>query len=152
MNQNTDQDFRKIAIETRYLLLLSITYIRKKAHIGASEIAIEITTTAIEHNLIEARPPPTGAMLQRWIKNKNPPAWAIKGATLLLTNSTKFEPNEKEQIPFAFTLIDLYPDESSENIFHKIPPNIRTTVPLELLEKAKRAVGKKKSFGGDGIH
>lgn len=152
MNQNTDQDFRKIAIETRYLLLLSLTYIRKKAHVGASEIAMEITTTAIEHNFLEARPPPTGAMLQRWIKNKNPPAWAIKSATLLLTKSTTFEPNEKEQVPFAFTLIELYPDESTENIFHKIAPNIKTNVSLALLEKAKRAVGKKKSLGGDGIH
>lgn len=152
MNQNTDQDFRKIAIETRYLLLLSLTYIRKKARIGASEIAIEIATTAIEHHLIEARPPPTGAMLQRWIKNKNPPAWAIKSATLLLTNTDTFEPNEKEQVPFAFTLIELYPDESFEIIFHKMPPNIKTNMPLELLEKATRAVGEKKSFGGDGIH
>lgn len=150
MNESSPPDFRITALETRYLLLLAITHIRKKSHFGASEIAMEITTNAINNHLIEPRKPPTGAMLQRWIKNKNPPAWAIKSATLLLKDSMTFNPTENEKIPFSFTLAELYPDKSIDEIFEKIPSNLKPNISLDMLEKAKRAIGEKKVSDGNG--
>lgn len=148
MNQSSERDFRKIALETRHLLLLAITHLRKKENIGASKISVEITENAIKNHLIEPRKPPTGAMIQRWIKNKNPPAWAVKSTTILLKNSTIFEPNENEKIPLAFTLTELYYDESPNNIYQQLPTNLQTNLSLDVLEKAKLAVGKKKFSGG----
>ncbi len=139
MNQHSFQDFRKTALETRYLLLLAITHLRKKNHFGASEIALELTTNAIKHHLLEQREVPTGAMLQRWIKNKNPPAWIIKSATLLLIESSSYKPQENEIIPLSFTFADIYKENSIEEITKKIPVNIKSHLSFDLMEKAIKA-------------
>lgn len=130
-------DFRQTAIQNRYLLLLALRTIRKQQGSGAANTAYEITQESIKRSFVEQREAPAGEMLERWIKNRNPPAWPLKGAAILLAKEPEYSPHsEAEKAGFALTFAEAMPDSSWEELYRELCPGLKTKIGEEIMQQA----------------
>jgi hypothetical protein len=140
-------DFRQAALKHRYILLLALRTIRKRQGEGAANTIYEITQLAIRSGYVEPRAAPAGEMLERWIKNQNPPAWPLKSAAILLARETEYMPrNEQEKAAFALTFAEAMPDKNAQHLHLGLCLNLQKIIDISTLEKAceLRREGQKK--------
>lgn len=130
-------DFRNIGLANRYKLLLALSHRRKRDGSGAANTVFEITTKAIKCDYIQDRETPAGAMLERWIKNRNPPAWAAKATARLLAEAIDYSPQEEaEKLAFSLTLVEALPDQGPEAIYEELPKQLQDSITLGLIQEA----------------
>lgn len=130
-------EFRQTALENRYLLLLALSALRKNQGSGAANTAYEITTQAIKWGYVESRESPAGAMLERWIKNRNPPAWAAKASARILADEVEYTPKSKEeQQAFALMLAEALPDLAAHALISLVNPALSQILDPALIGQA----------------
>ena len=113
---NSSDEFRKVALEHRFELLGSLSFIYRKTGQGASATAYAVTQEAIKQGFVEPRNPVSGAVFDKWIREGNPPAWAVKGALFLLLKESEFSPRVNEMAAVGLTLAELFPDDDAESL------------------------------------
>lgn len=142
----TAEEFRKIALENRYELLRSLSYFGRQAGQGPGATAYAITQEAIKRGFVAQRKPVSGVVLDGWIREKNPPAWAVKGALFLLLDEDEFAPSENEMAAVALTLAELFPDADERQLLSFFHGQLRELPWLDVLKLAcqarKRRIGK----------
>ena len=135
----TPEDFRKIALENRYELLRSLAYFGRQAGQGPAATAYAVTQEAIKRGFVAPRKPVSGAVFDGWIREKNPPAWAIKGALFLLLEEPDFSPTDNEMAAVGLTLAELFPDENEQQLMDFFEGNLRKLPWSEVLSLACQA-------------
>ncbi|MCG8313806.1 MAG: hypothetical protein MI976_11365 [Pseudomonadales bacterium] len=108
----TKDEFRRIALDNRYELLRSLSYFSRRAGQGPASSAYAVTQEAIKRGFVAQRKPVSGIVFDGWIRDKNPPAWAVRGALFLLLDEAAFSPSENEMASIALTLAELFPDKN----------------------------------------
>lgn len=130
-------DFRQTALKNRYRLLLSLSHFKKREGSGPAQTIAELTQKAIDWGYVEDRETPKGSMLETWIKKQEGPAWATKGAARMLLVIKHYAPQDDlESQAFALTLAEAMPEQTPEQLFALIPPDLQSHIDLDLLTKA----------------
>ena len=135
----TPEEFRKVALDSRYELLRSLSYFGRQAGQGPAATAYAVTQEAIKRGFVAPRKPVSGAVFDGWIREKNPPAWAVKSALFLLLDEVEFSPSENEMAAIALTLAELFPDDNEQNLINLFPGNLRQLPWLDVLRLACQA-------------
>ncbi|MCP5015844.1 MAG: hypothetical protein GY938_11345 [Ketobacter sp.] len=121
----TPEDFRKTALGCRYQLLRSLSYFGRQSGQGPATTAYELTQIAIRCGFVSDRKPVSGAVLDGWIRDKNPPAWAVKAAVVMLFDVSSYTPNYEEMAAMALVLGELFPDDSAEDLKGHLPESLQ---------------------------
>ena len=135
----TPDEFRKIALGHRYELLRSLSYFGRQAGQGPAATAYAVTQEAIKRGFVAQRKPASGAAFDGWIRERNPPAWAVKGALFLLLDEEEFSPSENEMAAVALTLSELFPDENERQLLSFFNGRLRQLPWLDVLTLACQA-------------
>ena len=85
----------------RYLLIRSYLYLSSGSQ---REQAQRLTETAIRLGYVENRSPISGQTSRKWVKEKNPPAWACKAASAILLANQYKPSSEIEKLVWAYYL------------------------------------------------
>ncbi len=114
-------EFRKRALAQRYALLRSLSFFGRQSGQGPAAVAYELTQIAKQCGFVGDRKPVSGAVLDGWIREKNPPAWAVKAAVVMLFEVPEFSPSEDEMAAIGLVLAELFPDDSLADLTGQVP-------------------------------
>ena len=120
-----ESDFRKQALAHRFELLRSLSYFGRKNGQGAAGTAYELTQVAMRCGFVGERKPATGVVLDGWIREKNPPAWAVKAAVVMLFDLPEHTPSYEEMAAMGLVLAELFPDDSAEDLAGHLPEHLQ---------------------------
>jgi len=118
---SNENDFRQRALANRYLLVQALAYHSRQAGQGASATAYELTRAAIKAGFVADRKPVDGVTFDGWITKRNPPAWGVRAAILLLAQLREYVPTLEQQESIALSLAELYPDKEAAALLQDLP-------------------------------
>ena len=128
---------RKIALDNRYLLLLAISYQNKKLGNGAANTVYELTQNAIKWGYSKPREAPKGSILNRWIQQKEAPAWATKAAARQLLGCAEYVPKtDGEVLALGLCLAEALPDQAPDQLQRLLPSALVAKLTRDILEWA----------------
>lgn len=102
-------------------------------------MAFELTQIAIRCGFVDERKPVSGVVLDGWIRDKNPPAWAVKAAAVILFDVAEFAPTEDEMAAIGSVLAELFPEDSVEELIAQLPGSLQGLAWDLVLELARAA-------------
>lgn len=113
--------FRQRALANRYLVIRALTFHLRQSGQGAASVGYDLTQTAIRAGYVADRRPIDGSTLDGWIAKRNPPAWGVRAAILMLQQIPDFTPSLEQMESIALVIAELFPDKDAAALANDLP-------------------------------